>query len=279
MNMLEITTVTSMPGHWPREFHDDMNMSNSLSYPRLNTQLGRSSLQVPRIVSSASSSSSADELFFDCPAPNSSNDDEASSPSYLVFTPVVSTVSEQEPTDWRRYEPPTELMDSQDNVSEVVRGILEPSITRLRARHIEEEERRAANARRERPLARVGRASVKPKREVTSSSRRETNLADVIQPVMSGGLDPLQQDSSCMSVGSATSLLSDRSDDSGYASTSSDVNSSSPKSGNKRSFGLASFFRRKERSLHELHSGATSISTRSVTPLLEETPEAEPTTG
>ena len=277
--MLEMTTVASMPGHWPREFHDNMNMSNSLPYHRLNTQLGRSSLQVPRIVSSASSSTSRDELFFDCPAPNSNNDDEASSPSYLVFTPVVSTVSEQEPTDWRRYEPPTELMDSQDNVSEVVRGILEPSITRLRARHIEEEERRAANARRERPLARVGRASVKPKREVTSSSRRETNLADVIQPVMSGGLDPLQQDSSCMSVGSATSLLSDRSDDSGYASTSSDVNSSSPKSGNKRSFGLASFFRRKERSLHELHSGATSISTRSVTPLLEETPEAEPTTG
>ena len=132
---------------------------------------------------------------------------------------------------------------------------------------------------RERPLARVGRASVKPRREVTSSSRRETNLADVIQPVMSGGLDPLQQDSSCMSVGSATSLLSDRSDDSGYASTSSEMDSSSPKSGNKRSFGLASFFRRKERSLHELHSGATSISTRSVTPLLEETPEAEPTTG
>ena len=279
MHMLEMTTVASMPGHWPREFTDDMNMSNSVAYPQLNTQLGRSSLQIPRLVSSASSSTSANELFFDCPAPNSNNDDETSSPSYLVFTPVVSTVSEQEPMDWRRYEPPTELMNSQDDISEVVQGILEPSIARLRARHIEEQERRAANARRERPLARAGRASVKPKREVTSSSRRETNIADVVQPVTSGGLDPLQQDSSCLSVGSATSLLSDRSDDSGYASTPSEIDSPCSKSGNKRSFGLASLFRRKERSLHELHSGSSSISTRSITTLPEETPEAQPTTG
>jgi hypothetical protein len=277
--MLEMTTVASMPGHWPRKFHDDMNMPKSLPYPRLNTQLGRSSLQVPRIVSSASSSTSGDELFFDCPAPYSNNDDETSSSSYLVFTPVVSTVSEQEPTDWRRYEPPTELVVSQDNISEVVRGILEPSIVRLRASHIEEEERRAANARRERPLARAGRASVKPKRQVTSSSRRETNLADVVQPIMSGGLDPLQEDSSRQNAGSATSLLSDRSNDSGYVSTSSEMDSPRSKSGRRRSFGLASLFRRKERSLHELHSGASSVSTRSVTPLPEETPEAEPTTG
>lgn len=277
--MLEMTTVASMPGHWPREFHDNMNMSNSLPYHRLNTQLGRSSLQVPRIVSSASSSTSGDELFFDCPAPNSNNDDEASSPSYLVFTPVVSTVSEQEPTDWRRYEPPTELVNSQDDTSDVVRRILKPSIERLQIRHIKEEERRAANARRERPLARVGRASVKPKREVTSPSRRETNLADVVQPVMSGALDPLQQDSSRLSAGSAISLLSNRSDDSGYASMSSELDSPSSKSGNRRSFGLASLFRRKERSLHEFHSGASSVSTRFVTPLPEETLEAEPTTG
>ncbi len=178
--MLEMTTIASITGNWPREFHDDMNMSKSLPYHRLNTQLGRSSLQVPRIVSSASSSTSGDELFFDCPEPNSNNDDEASSPSYLVFTPVVSTVSEQEPTDWRRYEPPTELVNSQDGISEVARGILKPSIERLQLKHIKEEERRAANARRERPIARVGRASVKPKREVTSHSRREKNLADMV---------------------------------------------------------------------------------------------------
>jgi hypothetical protein len=279
MNMLELTTIDSMPGNWPREFHEDMNMSNSLPYPRLNTQLGHSSLQVPRIVSSASSSTSADELFFDCPTPNFNNDDEASSPSYLVFTPVVSTVSEQEPTDWRRYEPPTELMNSHDDISEVVRGILEPSVARLRARHIEEEERKAANARRERPLTRAGRALAKPKREVSSSNRRETYFSDRFQPAMSGGLDPLQQDTSRLSAGSATSLLSDHSDDSGYASMSPEIDSPSSKSGKRRSFGLTSLFRRKERSLHELHSGASSISTRPVTPLPEETPEADSKTG
>jgi hypothetical protein len=96
--------------------------------------------------------------------------DEASSPSYLVFEPVVSTVSEKEPMDWRRYEPPKELLNSQDDTSEVVRGILEPSIARIRARHVEEEGRQVANARRERPLSRVGRASVKPRREVSTSN-------------------------------------------------------------------------------------------------------------
>ena len=276
--MLEMTTVASMPGNWPREFYDDMNMSNPLPYPRLNTQLGRPSLQVPRIVSSGSSSNSTDELFFDCPTPNSDQNDEASSPSYLVFTPVVSTVSEQEPTDWRRYEPPNELLNPQDGASDVVRGILEPSIARIRSRHVEEEERRVANARRERPLARVGRAVVKPRREVRCSSRRNANNADMIQVTMSGGLDPLQQDHSRLSAGSATSLLSDHSDDSGYASTSPELDSPSSKSVNRKTFGHWSLFKRKERSRHDSHSGTSSLASRPITPLLEETPEAEPPT-
>lgn len=177
--MLEITTIASMPGNWPREFHDDMNtsmMPTTTRYPRLNTQLGQSSLQVPRIISSASASSSnsVDDLFFDRSSPNPDQNDEASSSSYLVFEPVVSTVSEQEPTDWRRYEPPNELLNPQEDSSEVVRGLLQQSIARIRARHVEEEERRIANARRERPLARVGRASVKPRREVSRPTEETT---------------------------------------------------------------------------------------------------------
>jgi hypothetical protein len=170
--MLEMTTIASMPGNWPREFHDDINtsmMSTLSPYPQLHTQLGQPSLQVPRIVTSASSSNSPDELFHDCTAPSLDQNDEASSPSYLVFEPVVSTVSEQEPTDWRRYDPPNELLNSHDDTSDIVRGLLEPSIARIRARHVEEEERRVANLRRERPLSRVGRASVKPRREVSYS--------------------------------------------------------------------------------------------------------------
>jgi hypothetical protein len=255
-----------------------MNMSNPLPYPRLNTKLGQPSLQVPRIVSSGLLSNSTDELFFDCPTPNSDRTDEASSPSYLVFTPVVSTVSEREPTDWRRYEPPNELLNPQDDTSDVVRGVLEPSIARIRSRHVEEEDRRAANARRERPLARVGRASVKPSRGVRCSSRRNANNSDIIQVTMSGGLDPLQQDHSRLSAGSATSLLSDHSDDSGYASTSPEIDSPSSKSVNRISFGHWSLFRRKERSRHDNHSGASLLASRAITPLPEETPEAEPST-
>jgi hypothetical protein len=167
--MLKMAAIATMPGNWPREFHDDFNMSNTVPYPRLNTQLGESSLQLPRNVSAVSSSrDSANELFFDCQTPNPDQNNEANSPSYLIFEPVVSTVSDQEPTDWRRYEPPNELLNSQDDTSEGIRGILEPSIARIRERHAEEEERRAANARRERPLARTGRASVKPRRDVSS---------------------------------------------------------------------------------------------------------------
>lgn len=164
--MLEMAAVAPMPGNWPTEFHDNMNMSTLSPYPRLNTQIVKP-LRL-RLRVAASPSNSADELFFDVPtSPNPERTDEEISPSYLIFTPVVSTVLEQEPTDWRRYEPPTELLRPQDESSEVVRGLLAPSIARIRARHAEEEERRVAQARRERPIARVRRASVKPRREAS----------------------------------------------------------------------------------------------------------------
>jgi hypothetical protein len=171
-----MTTLSSIPGNWPREIHDDINstiMSARSPYPRINTQMGQTSLQVPRIISSTESTTSDDELFFDCTTPNPDRLDETSSPSYLVFEPVVSTVSEQEPTDWRRYEPPIELLAPQNENSEVIRGLLEQSIARIRTRHLEEDDRQITHARRERPISRVGRASGKPRRGVSSFNMKE----------------------------------------------------------------------------------------------------------
>lgn len=261
--MLEMTTTSPMPGHWPS--HDEANMLDPMPYPRLNTQVGESSLQVPRIISAASSSrDSVEEQFFDCQTPNPDYIDESSSPSYLIFEPVVSTVSDQEPTDWRRYEPPNELLNSEDDTSEGIRGILEPSIARIRSRHVEEEERRAANARRERPLGRVGRASVKPQRNVSRSGKSTTNGTDRLQMRMSGGLDPLQHDHSRLSAGSATSLLSD---DSGYASMTPEVESPSSRSANRRSFGLSAIFKRIERLTVETRIGGESSATKPTSPI------------
>jgi hypothetical protein len=95
--------------------------------------------------------------------------------------------------------------------------------------------------------------------------------------MMSGGLDPVQHDHSRLS---ATSLLSDHSDDSGYASMSPEIESPSAKAANRKSFGFSSFFKRKERSRQDNHSGASPLASRPVTPLpnVPETELAEPTT-
>ncbi len=263
--MIKMTAVATMPGNWPGELHGDANMSNTVPYPRLNTQLGELSLQVPRIASAASSSrDSGDELFFDCQTPNPDQSEEASSPSYLIFEPVVSTVSYKEPTDWRRYEPPNELLNSQEDTSEIVRDILEPSIARIRTRHVEEEERRAANARRERPLARVGRASAKPRRDVSYSRERKPCFADNSQVTMSGGLDPLQQDTSRLSAGSATSLLSV---DSGYASMTHETERLLSRAAQKKPFGLGALFKRRERLTLDTQTGTQPSASKSTTPV------------
>jgi hypothetical protein len=268
-----MTTTSSMPGHWP--FHDEAHILDPSPYPRLNTPVAESSLQVPRIVSTASSSrDSAEEQFFDCQTPNPDHIDEPSSPSYLIFEPVVSTVSDQEPTDWRRYEPPNELLNSKDDTSEVIRGMLEPSVAGIRSRHVEEEERRAANARRERPLGRVGRASVKPQRNVSKSVKSTTNGTDRLQMRMSGGLDPLQHDHSRLSAGSATSLLSD---DSGYASMTLEVESPSSRSTNRKLFGLGALFKRMERLTTETRNGE-SPATKPASPISRQVSAAEPPT-
>lgn len=124
------------------------------------------SLRYERMPSPASSRDSRDELFFDA---DSGAMNETVLPSYLVFEPVVESVSENETTDWRRYEPPQELLRFQENsnTSREIQEILAQSIERIKQRHAEEEERRAAALRQERPIARVGRASVKPRLDVS----------------------------------------------------------------------------------------------------------------
>jgi hypothetical protein len=169
----QMTAVANMPGRWPKESQDNEgDIIDSLSGPRINTQMGELSLQIPAMSSTTSSQTSRDELFFDCPSPAQvpplGQNGESSSPSYLIFEPVVESVSEDEPTDWWRYEPPRELLDIQDGTSTDIQGLIEPSIERIRARRVEEEERRISAARHERPIARVGRASVKPRREVST---------------------------------------------------------------------------------------------------------------
>ena len=96
---------------------------------------------------------------------------------------------------------------------------------------------------------------------------------------MSGGLDPLQHDRSRLSAGSASSLLSD---DSGYGTTSPAENDPpSPKSSNRRSFGLGALFKRKDRSSHEVHTKVDSPNpsvARPATPTIREDVEAASST-
>ncbi len=84
-------------------------MRERLHVQKLNTQVGESSLRIPSTSSASSSRHSADELFFDCPSRSASASGsalETSVPSYLVFEPVVESFSDNEPVDWRRFEPP-----------------------------------------------------------------------------------------------------------------------------------------------------------------------------
>lgn len=146
-------------------------MREHLHVPELNTQVGGSSLRMPFASSASSSRNSADELFFDCPSrsPSASGSAwETSVPSYLVFEPVVESVSDNEPVDWRRFEPPAELLQGQEETSDIVRELLVPSVDRIRRWIVEEDESRMAAARRNKPIHRTGRASVKPRREVST---------------------------------------------------------------------------------------------------------------
>ena len=203
MTIHSLTMRAMMPGQWPGDLRtgvdDDIHVQTPVSpireeplrsprvlpYP-LTTQ---ETLQVPRSLGPGvespgrrpttpypTSPSIPDELFFDWPLrsqPLTQVDDEASrSTSYLIFEPVVEQESNVDNTDWRRYDPPQELLRSQDGTSQDLERLLAPSIERIQVRHREEEERRAAASRSERPLARAGRASLKPRRQVSSYDSR-----------------------------------------------------------------------------------------------------------
>lgn len=162
-----MAVVTSMPGNWPRESIDTMDTNREQFLPVPITGYQAELVQILTTPSPASTSSrTSDELFF-----NIETNNEAVSPSYLTFEPVVSSVSENEPIDWRRYDPPTELLQVQDDTPEEIRGLLQSSIERIQARHVEEEQKRAATARRQKPLNRAKRASMRPRKEVILDSQ------------------------------------------------------------------------------------------------------------
>ena len=190
-----------MPGQWPadiRSMDDDVHSQTTVSpireepqrsqrvlpYPLTTTTTTQQGLQVPRSLGLgiesprsgpttpySTSPSIPDELYFDWPLrsqpPTQANEEATSSTSYLIFEPVVEAEASVENTDWRRYDPPQELLRSQDGASRDLQRILAPSVERIQARHREEEERRAAASRTERPLARAGRAHLKPRRQVS----------------------------------------------------------------------------------------------------------------
>ena len=186
-----------MPGNWPTDLgshspaeatpllnppispisEESQQSRTILPYP-LSTE---ERLQVPRSSSFGieaqsrptmpfpSSPSAGDGLIFDYSFSSRlstmSPEEEGPSTSYLIFEPVVEENSNVEDTDWRRYDPPQELLRSRESISHDLEFILAPSIERIQARHVEEEERRAAS-RRERPLARARKAFIKPRHQV-----------------------------------------------------------------------------------------------------------------
>ena len=197
MRMASLTSM--MPGQWPGEFRfgfeEHVHVQAPVSPIGAENQRDRGLLPYPLTAEEASqvpSSSSAatefarsqpvtpcptlpsvpDELFFDWPLrsqpPMQNDKGDSSSTSYLIFEPVVEEEVNIERTDWRRYDPPKELLQAQDGTSQILGNLLAASIERIQARHMEEVEERAAASRIERPLARAGRASVKPRRKVSS---------------------------------------------------------------------------------------------------------------
>ena len=160
----EMAMTAQMPGNWPLF---DVDSSNELFLsvsPTSPVQHERDLFQSTALTTSLKPKSSADtdELFFSVESGN-----EASSPTYLAFEPVVSSVSEREPLNWRRYDPPQELLSHPDDSSETIQAILEASISTLQSRHMEEEKAQKAAARSSKPLKRSGRASLRPNVEVS----------------------------------------------------------------------------------------------------------------
>lgn len=160
--------VTHMPGHWPST--DEAEMDQGLHFPGSTSLLQETLQQLESIDVSSLSQTSRHQLLSDAPSSASTPavelESEASSSSYLVLKPVVSSVMNIQEIDWTIFDPPRELLYSQADTPAELRNLLKPSIEQLQIEHQEEEERHAAIARRQRPPMRVSEASVKPRREV-----------------------------------------------------------------------------------------------------------------
>jgi hypothetical protein len=164
-----------MPGRWPNHSREEVTVADEPSTIP-SSPLPRTPQQQVQIGMDQLSTNDRDELFF-----SMERNSEATSPSYLLFEPVVSSVADNEPIDWGRYDPPRELLKFQDDTSEDLRNLLAPSIERLQARHAEEIETREATARPERPLTRGRRVSVKPQINVSSFlSISSSDYADLV---------------------------------------------------------------------------------------------------
>jgi len=151
--------VASMPGPWPRDSFETVDELYLPVPPASSPTEAFPEFHLADV--NQASSSSRDELFFSV-----EQNHEAVSPSYLVFEPVVSSVIDNKPVDWRRYDPPGELLKFQDDTSEDIKNLLKPSIEIIQARHAEEIEGHVAAARQDRPLTRGRKVSIKPQRIV-----------------------------------------------------------------------------------------------------------------
>jgi len=272
--------MNMIPGNWsehmnsPVEAADSLHFNNPVSAMGDESQRIRSLLPYPiseeeRLQAPSSirlgveaqnrpttayhpSPNTADELFFDYPLTSqvsTATQNEGSAPtSYLIFEPVVEEEFTIEDTDWRRYDPPQEQLRTQEGISHDLSSIIVPSIERIQARHVEEERRRAEASRIERPLARAGRASVKPRRQVGFPYHRQNTVLTCIQISLTVALDTTH-----LSPPPRLGAISDASlssSDSGYGSASPGAESPrSPRLATRRSLGLAGLFKRKERTI------------------------------
>jgi hypothetical protein len=173
-----MATTTQMPGNWPLETPLQIDPMHELFLPispispmspmspisLLSPPYPAERKQQAPVPTSRSTSKRAKSAVDMALATKSHYG--APSSSYLAFEPVVESVSEHKTVDWKRYEPPQELLNHPDDTSEDIRRLIQASIDALQARHLEEERGREAAARNAKPLGRSRRVSGRPKVEV-----------------------------------------------------------------------------------------------------------------
>jgi hypothetical protein len=88
------------------------------------------------------------------------------STNHLAFKAMTANMSDPTAVNWKRYDPPAELINHPDDTSEEIQELLKSSIDALQARHLEESRELEAAARASKPLGRSRRVSGRPKVEV-----------------------------------------------------------------------------------------------------------------